>query len=269
MSSLQNDTSPRSKISAFIVTFNEEDQIKACLDSLSFCDEIIVVDSFSTDKTKEIATACGAKIIERKWHGYIDQKAFGLSQCTYDWVINLDADERVNSELKESILEVLRKDSLSPIALAGYECNRVVYFLDRWWRRGGWYPEYRLRFLRRTKVSWGGKEPHEKAVPNGPVGKLAGEIEHHSFDDLDDQLRRLVKYSSIAAKEYYESGARVGPIQLLVSPVVRVIKFLLLKQGFREGMAGLIVAVNEGFYTFMKYAKVWEMQRSSKIDERK
>ncbi len=249
-------------ISAFIVSMNEEDHIEACIRTLDFCDEIIVIDSHSTDRTREIAASLGARVIERDWKGYVDQKTFGLSQCSHDWVVHLDADERVSPELRASILRALSDPASAE--LAGFECNRVVFFLDRWWRRGGWYPEFRLRFFRRSAVKWSGTEPHEKVVALGPVARIEGELEHFSWDDLEDQLKKLHKYSTLSARALYQEGRRAGALQIIFSPLVRFLKFYLLKRGFREGMAGLIMALNEAFYTFMKYAKLWEMHFNAK-----
>lgn len=262
----QDTKTKRSKISAFVICMNEEDQIEDCLSTLSFCDEIVVIDSFSTDRTVEIAKNMGAKVIQRPWPGYREQKSFGLTVCTHSWVINIDADERVSPELRDRVLEVLereqreKEEGKSTTVADGYYVNRVVFYLERWWRQGGWYPEYRLRFFRRELTTWGGVEPHEKPIVQGRTEILPGELQHFTYKNLDEQLSRLHSLSSIAAREEFKSGERAGLFSILVNPCLRVIKFYLLKKGYREGKAGLVVALAEGYYTFMKYAKIWELE---------
>lgn len=271
----------RSEISAFLITYNEERNIRACLESISFCDEIVIIDSFSTDRTLEIAQKFGAKVIQRPWPGYREQKSFGLAATTKEWVLNLDADERVSPELQENILQVLREDyqkkkEASPrlgADISGYYINRVVFYLGRWWRRGGWYPEYRLRFFRRNRASWGGVDPHERALVEGETARLDGELQHFTYRNLGEQLTRLHHYATLAANEEFKIGNRATFSKLFFNPFIRIFKFFFLKGGFREGSAGLIVAIAEGYYTFMKYAKLWEMafiaeQEKHSADER-
>lgn len=248
-------------ISAFVVCFNEEENIAECLESMSFCDEVLVIDSFSTDNTVSIAESLGARVIQRKWPGYREQKSFGLSQVKNEWVLNLDADERVSPELANSIQRVMSRQMEGLDSdVNGYFINRVVFHFGRWWRLGGWYPEYRLRFLRKSKTVWGGVEPHEKPEVSGKTERIEGELYHYSYKDFDDQLRRMQHFSTAAAKELYQNGKRVSILTIFFNPIFRVIKFFIFKRGFREGIAGLIVAMTEGYYTFMKYAKIWELQ---------
>jgi len=248
------------KLSGFVVTYNEERNIRECLESVSFCDELIVVDSHSTDRTREIAAECGARVIERDWPGYLLQKSFACDQCANDWVLLIDADERVTPELKEQILQALGRRGPE----VGFELNRVNYFLGRWWRRGGWYPEYRLRLFRRSESEWNGIDPHEKVIPRGKVGQLHGELLHFSFADIEQQTLRHLKYAKLAAAQIIQSGEVVGWKQLTWNPIVRFFKFYFLKYGYREGICGLVVAMNEGFYTFLKYAFAWEIQHNAR-----
>jgi glycosyltransferase involved in cell wall biosynthesis len=257
---------PRAKVSAFVICFNEEKHIKECLESLSFCDEIVVVDSNSTDQTPQICQALNVRLIQRDWPGYKEQKSFGLSQTTYEWVINLDADERISSELRDEIISVLERDAENSAGMLNkgfsvadaYEVSRVVYFLGRWWRRCGWYPEYRVRFFRKSKIVWGGKDPHEKPRVLGQQARLGGEILHFTYENIEGQLKQLNHFAAIAAGQEWERGNRANIWHLIVNPTIRFLKFFLFKQGFREGMAGFIVAVNEAFYTFSKYSLLWE-----------
>ncbi len=257
---------PRDLISAFVITFNEADRIADCLNSLEFCDEIVVIDSFSTDATVQIAESLGAKVIQRPWPGYREQKAFGLRSVTHDWVLNVDADERVSIELQQSILAVLensakhRRSSQQPFEIEGYYINRVVFYLGRWWRLGGWYPEYRLRLFQKSKVTWGGVDPHERPEVSGPTERIEGELQHLTYRNMADQFIRLQAHSTIAAREEFALGKRFSLLKLLFNPFVRSIKFYMFKKGYREGVAGVIVAIAEGYYTFMKYAKLWECE---------
>ena len=262
----------REKISAFIIAFNEEDQIEACVRSVLFCDEVLVIDSFSTDRTVEIAKALGARVVQRAWPGYREQKAYGLASSTHEWVLNLDADERVTPALQQEILDVLkeqkrRRDAGKEVGteVAGYYINRVVFYLGRWWRLGGWYPEYRMRFFRKSTVTWGGIDPHEKPIVEGRTSYLKGELEHYTYHNLDEQFQRLHSLSTLAAREDFKRGKRASLFKLIVNPLLRVLKFYVVKKGYREGQAGLIVAVAEGYYTFMKYAKLWEHEFNERL----
>ena len=264
------DEPAREKLSAFVICYNEEDQIRECLESLSFCDEIVVIDSFSKDRTVEICNEMGAKVIQRPWPGYRAQKAFGLEATAHAWVVNLDADERVSPELRDSILKVLQEEhrqrsdsAMREDAFDGYEISRVVHYLNRWWRKGGWYPEYRVRFFRKSRVTWGGVDPHEKPIVDGKIGRLEGELFHFTYTDMNEQFSRLHAHSTVAALEEYKRGKDATLKHLLVNPFLRILKFYVLKKGYREGRAGLIVAVIEGYYTFMKYAKLWEMRHGA------
>jgi glycosyltransferase involved in cell wall biosynthesis len=262
-------TSTRSTISAYIICKNEESHIRRCLQSVAWCDEIVLVDSGSTDATLAIAREFTSLIHVREWSGYGDQKNFALSLCTCDWVLNLDADEEVSSELKSSLFEILaEKDSTT----AGYFLLRVVNFLDRWWYAGDWYPEYRLRFGKRCLFSWSSDPIHEKARVQGKKRKLRGALYHYTYQDITHQVRRINEYSSLMAAK---KTALINPnkfllhylilASILIRPLFRFIRFYILKRGFLYGVAGLIVALNDSYYVFLKYAKLWEaLQETSK-----
>jgi glycosyltransferase involved in cell wall biosynthesis len=253
-----NDTS-RSTISAFIVCCNEERQIRRCLESVAWCDEIIIVDSGSNDKTLEICREFTNKITHQDWQGYVKQKRFALEQCSCDWVLNVDADEEVSTELKEEILAILRSDRTGArTTVNGYYLNRVVFFLERWWRKGGWHPEYRLRLCRRSATTWGGQDPHEKASVSGSTARCKSELHHYSFTDLTDYMRRMNTLSSNATNTLLNRGVRPSLIAITLRPVARFFKFYVTRKGYREGTAGFIVAVIEATAVFLKYAKVWE-----------
>lgn len=246
----------REKISAFVICKNEEDKIARCLTSLAWCDEILVVDSGSTDRTLEIVRRFPqSRVIVRPWPGHRAQKQFALEQCLYPWIVNLDADEELSVDLRNRMLQVLRQGT----RFSGFELCRVVYFLERWWDRGGWHPEYRLRFFRRDSASWGGIDPHEKAIVEGPIGRLKGFILHYSFLDISDFVDTQNRFSTLAAHKLHEQGVRSGMVKIIFRPLVRFMKFFVLKGGYREGRAGLIVAGIEALGTFLKYAKLWKL----------
>jgi len=267
-----NKEKSHAPVSAFVICFNEEDFIEDCLKSLEFCDEVLVIDSFSTDRTVEICKKYGVTVIQREWPGYKEQKAFGLSQCSNDWALNLDSDERISPELRESILAVLKKakESGNDSVASGYDINRLVYFLDRWWKKGGWYPEYRLRLFQKKDIVWGGQDPHEKPICSGKTEKLEGDIHHYSYVDFEDQVMRLRKYAKIVAEQEYAAGKRSRVFKLFLNPSVRFFKFYFLKQGFKEGLPGFIVAILESYYTFLKYVFLWELDyEATKIKDTK
>ena len=262
---MNTGTPPKATVSAFIVCCNEERQIRRCLASLSWCDEIIVVDSGSTDATVAICKEFSAVVSYRSWSGYVDQKRHALSLCSCTWVLNLDADEEVSPELATELQEITRRDAIGQVPHDGYLLNRVVFFLNRWWRKGGWYPEYRLRFCRRANTTWGGADPHEKATVTGTTARCRGELFHYSFSDLSDYVRRLNTLSANAALTLMERGASFSRVYLIARPVARFIKFYIVKRGFREGVAGFIVALIEAYGVFLKYAKLWELRSGASI----
>jgi glycosyltransferase involved in cell wall biosynthesis len=257
--------STRSEISAFVICLNEEKRIRRCLESLKWCDEIIIVDSGSTDATLDICREYTSKIFHNDWPGYVAQKRFGLELCTREWVLNLDADEEVSDALRDEILrEVL--DPKRSTGINGFFISRVVNYMNRWWRRGGWYPEYRLRLGRKAHTSWGGHDPHEKALVSGPVKRLGGELFHYTYFDITDHVRRLNSYSSTAARSLFSHGKRSSSRKLFLNPLSRFFKFYILKKGFLEGFPGFLVACLEGYYVFLKYVKLWELERLSKFN---
>lgn len=254
---------PRATVSAFIVCCNEERQIRRCLESLTWCDEIIIVDSGSNDRTLEICREFTSNISHRTWSGYVEQKRHALSLCSGTWVLNLDADEEVSPELAAELQDILRQDSIGQIAHNGYYLNRVVFFLNRWWRKGGWYPEYRLRFCRRSATTWGGEDPHEKASVTGTTQRCRGELFHYSFADLTDYARRLNTLASNAATTMQRKGVRHSSLNIIFRPLARFFKFYITKRGFREGVAGLVVALIEAYGVLLKYSKLWELTMTS------
>lgn len=252
----------RAPLSACIVAYNEADRIGRCLTSLAFCDEIVVVDSHSTDATREIAVAHGARVIERDWPGYRAQKQFAMDVCSHDWVLNLDADEVVSPALREEIL-ALREHGFAPAA--GYAMPRCTEYFGRMIRRGAWYPDRKLRLVDRRRAHWSGREIHEKMRADGPVHRLRGELEHYSYRDLADQIARLERYAELMARALHAEGRRARWWHLWLSPAWRGFRDLVLKRGLLDGWRGFAIATIEMNYVRQKFLKLWLLERGLPI----
>jgi glycosyltransferase involved in cell wall biosynthesis len=247
-------TTPREPISCCIICFNEEPNIRRCLESVKWCDEIVVIDSFSTDRTVEICREYTSRIIQRPWPGYVEQKRFALAQTTHEWVLNVDADEEVSPGLRQEILFVLQRNDP---AVDGFYIPRLVYYLGRWWRRG-WYPGYRLRLFRKAKVRWGGVDPHEKVLLRGHADRLHGDLYHYTYENIRDHLRAVNGLTDVAVREHALRGKHTKARELLLRPFWRFLRFYLLRGTVTYGVPGFFVAVTSAFYVFLKYAKLWE-----------
>jgi glycosyltransferase involved in cell wall biosynthesis len=251
----------RVPVTACIITCDEEDNLPDCLASLEgLCAEIVVVDSGSTDRTVDLARRAGARVIETDWPGHVAQKTRAVEAAETDWVLCLDADERLSPELRAEIETVLGGD---PVA-AAYSFPRLTRYLGRWIRHGGWYPDRKVRLFDRRRGRWGGVDPHDHVEVDGPVVKLRGDLHHHTYRDLSDHLRFIDRYTTIAAKEKRAAGERFRLHRLVLRPVGKVLRMYLLRVGFLDGLAGLVVAVLGGTYVFLKYAKLWELERREK-----
>ena len=243
------------KITACITAMNEEDKIEACLAALTWCDEIIVVDSFSTDRTVEICKRYTPRVVQHKWEGYIAQKNFIRSLASHPWVLFVDADEVVSPDLRKAIEEEFAR---GPGDIVGYSFPRLVYHLGRWIRHGEWYPDLKLRLFRKDKGYSGGQEPHDRVVLDGPSKTLHAPLYHFTYDDLSDQIETLNRFSSISAHEKYSDGRRFRWSDLLFRPIWRFFKAYILKRGFLDGRAGFIIAAASSFGVLAKYAKIAE-----------
>ncbi len=243
----------RERVSCTIICCDEEDSIRDALESVTWCDEIVVVDSFSRDRTLDICREYTDRIYQRPWPGFVEQKAFALAQARHPWVLNLDADERVSPELRREVEEVLRQPRAD-----GFYVPRLVYYLGRWWRRGDWYPDYRLRLFRRDKVVWGGVDPHEKVILRGRSARLHGPLWHYTYRDIGDHLATINRFTGVAARELLLRRRQASVADLLLRPFWRFLRFYALRGGFTQGLAGLFVAQSASFYVFAKYAKLWE-----------
>ncbi|MGH7817814.1 MAG: glycosyltransferase family 2 protein, partial [Candidatus Binatia bacterium] len=232
-----------------------------CLESLGWCDEIVVVDSFSSDRTPEICRRYADRFVQRQWTGYRDQKAYAHSLATKDWVLLVDADERVSAELRQEMLDVLARDDHE---YGGYAVPRLVYYLRRWWWRGGWYPDYDVRLFRRERAAWSGSEPHEQILIDGKVRRLRNPLEHFTYRNIADHIERINRFTSISSGELKRENSRWRLSDALLRPAARFFRFYILKRGFMEGFAGFYVALTAAVYVFLKYAKLWELELEEK-----
>jgi glycosyltransferase involved in cell wall biosynthesis len=248
------------KISATIITFNEEQNIEAALESLAWADEIIVVDSQSTDRTVEIARRFTDRIFVRAWLGYSAQKNFAAEQARYDWVFNLDADERVSPELAREIEQL--KSGPAPDA-AGFEIPRATFYLGRWIKHSGWHPDFKLRLYNRNAGRWRGEFVHESVEISGKVKRLKGEILHHTVRNASEHHQRIDRYTTLAAKESYSHGKRACFASMLIAPIATFVRSYFFKLGFLDGIPGLAIAYFAAHYVFLKKLKLWEMVRES------
>jgi len=231
------------KISATIITFNEQSNIKAACESVAWADEVVVVDSNSTDQTRELAEACGARVITNAWPGFGAQKQFAVEQATHEWIFSLDADERVSDELRNSI-QSLRSANESELA-DGYEIARRTYYQQRWIRGGGWYPDRQLRLFRKSKGRWKERHIHESVTmnPGARVGRLAGDLLHYTSQDAAHHHRMIgERYAPLAALQMFEDGRRTSVLGVASAGPAAFIRSLILKGGLRDGFAGFTIA---------------------------
>lgn len=250
------------KISATIIVRNEEDNLADVCETLSWADEIVIVDSDSTDRTVEIAKRYTDKVFNREFKGYQDKHEYADSLATGDWIFWIDADERVTPELQNSIQELR---SRPPEELAeGYRIARKTFFLGKWIRHSGWYPDLQMRLYRKDASYWDGIAPHQIAHVNGRIEKLQGELLHYTKRSLSEYHRVVDSYSTLGAEHLYARGVRTGGLGILGRAIAAFFRTFILKQGFRDGVVGLIIAFFGGYGVFLKYAKVWEQNNDPK-----
>ncbi len=247
-----------SGLSACIITFNEADRIEACLRSVSFCDEIVVVDAHSTDATRELASACGARVIERDWPGYRSQKQFAVESARHDWVLCIDADERVSAALAAEIV-ALRARGFA--AAAGFSVPRITDYFGRFLRHGNAYPDRLVRLFDRRRGGWCGYEIHENTRIDGPAVRLHGLLEHYSYRSLSDHQNRMQRYAELMAQAMYARGERCGLLPVLLNPQWRFVRGYLLRLGFLDGWRGLLFALIEAGYVRRKYLGLYARSR--------
>ncbi|MEQ1575029.1 MAG: glycosyltransferase family 2 protein [Vicinamibacterales bacterium] len=245
------------KVSVTIISLNEADHIGSAIESAAWADEVIVVDSGSTDRTVDIARAAGATVVCRAWPGYVEQKNHAASLAAHDWIFSLDADERITPSLASEIRQLLAQEP----SRRGYRVPRVTFHLGRWMRTTDFYPDFQTRLYDRRAARWRGRHVHESVAVDGESGQLTNELEHRSYRDLSDHLDRINHYSTLAARQMHESGRRAGPLDLLLHPPAAFIRNYLLRRGFLDGTAGLLISLVNSYSVFLKFAKLWEMQR--------
>ena len=238
-------------LSAIIITRNEARNIAACLDSVAFCDERIVVDCGSDDDTVKIAVAAGATVVTRPWTGFGAQKNFALSQARGDWALSIDADERVSAPLAAEILSTIRSASA-----CGYEIGRLSIFLERPMRHSGWFPDYVLRLFRREKARFSDDLVHERVICEGPIGRLSGVLDHHPVLRLEDALRRVDSYSTAGA-EMLAASRRVSFSSGITHGMWSFLRAYVVKLGFLDGREGFLLAVANAEGTYYRYMKAW------------
>lgn len=258
-------THSRPGLSACIIAMDEEDRIGDCIDSLAFCDEILVVDSHSRDRTRELAAERGARVIERDWPGHVAQKEFAIRAARNDWVLCIDADERISAPLRGEI-ERLRDASFPE--KAGWRMSRLSSYLGRWMRRGAWVPDWQLRLFDRRRCRWGGHDPHDHVEAEGSVGVLGGRLLHHPYRDLAEHLRTIDRYTTTMAEGMHARGVRASSLDLLVRPASRFLRAYVLKRGFLEGWRGFLQACLAAHYGRMKYAKLLVLQHGEATRKR-
>lgn len=243
-------------ISAVIITCNEESRLAACLASVSFANEIVVVDSGSSDRTLEIALQYGARIFRQEWLGFGRQKQYAVTCASHDWVLCLDADERVSDALRASIENAMENPAYGAYRFA--RCNR---FMGRWLKHGEGYPDWSLRLFHRAHSRWSEDDIHEKVLVDTSVGTLRGDLMHESEESLAAYLDKQNRYTTLQAQTLHGQGKRAGIGQLLVSPLLRFVKFYLVRRGFLDGVPGLVHIAIGCFNSFAKYAKLMELNK--------
>lgn len=242
------------EVSVAIMTLNEEQKIERCLKSVSeVADEILVVDSFSTDRTEEICKKYGARFVQHKFEGFVEQRKYCIENAAYDHILCIDADEELSKELIASILQAKHDWTHD-----GHEMNRLNSICGHWMRHSGWYPDRKLRLFDRRKMSVKGKNPHEEIVMNSgsSIGHLKGDLLHYTYDTVEDQIRQINRFTEIQAKEKFERGKKACYLEIIFSPPYKFIRHYFFKLGFLDGYFGYLICRNMAHSTFLKHAKL-------------
>ncbi len=249
-------------ISAYVLTYNNESTIDRALQSVAFADEIVVVDSYSTDGTLELVRQHTDTVIQRAWPGFRDQYQFAQEQCTHDWVLFIDADEEVSAALADEMIKVLEENVKleDDRQIHGFQAQRRTFFMDRWILHGGWVPDREIRLYNRRHGSWKGAL-HAKVEVESNVSEFRHYYYHYTYADVSAQLQTLNKYSTTASEDMDREGGKASLVHMIGNPIFRFLREYVLKRGFLDGMPGFIIAVNNSHYVFNKYAKLWERQK--------
>jgi glycosyltransferase involved in cell wall biosynthesis len=241
-----------------VITKNEERNIGDCLQSVTWADEVIVVDAQSTDRTTVIAKTYTDRVYVRPWPGYGPQKNFGIDQVEAEWVLVLDADERVTPDLQG---EICRTIAAAPAEVGGYEIPRRNYFYGEWLRGGGVYPDRQLRLFRRSAGRYDDVLLHERLQLTGQIARLESPLIHHSIPTVQHHVRKIARYSVLAAQEKLRRGGHLGGAGLAASHLMTIFRVYILRRGYRDGIPGLLFAVLSGMHTFLKYARAYELRQ--------
>lgn len=247
--------------SVVIVTKNEERNIGNALESVKDFEDIVVVDSFSEDRTVQICKEYTDRIFQHKWQGYAKQKQIAIDYAKKDWVFLLDADERMSPELKKEISNLFTDKT--KIVYQGYYIPRKNYFLGKWIKHSGWWPDYTIRLFRKDSSQVQQREVHEKIIVKGQIGYLKNPLEHYTYETISEFISKMQNYSTLSAKEIIKEKIPLTMLflKMTINPIFTFIKMFLLKQGFRDGFHGFILSVLYSFYTFLKYLKTWELKK--------
>ena len=252
------------KLSVLIITFNEEKNIEKCLDSVKdVADEIVVVDSFSTDRTEEICKKFDVKFIKQKFLGYIEQKNYAQPHTKFDYILSLDADEALSEELKNSILEEKKKFKYN-----GYTMNRLTNYCGKWIKHSGWYPDTKLRLFKSDSGKWGGINPHDKFIQNTKIktAHLKGNILHYSYYTVEEHLKRVENFSDIAAKALFQSGKKTNIFKIIFSSILKFIRNYFFYRGFLDGRQGYIICKLAARTTYLKYLKLKKLNKKKGVN---
>ncbi|HYZ85492.1 MAG TPA: glycosyltransferase family 2 protein [Bryobacteraceae bacterium] len=239
------------KLSATIITQDEERNIARAMESLRCCDEIVVVDSGSTDRTPELAAKLGARVIDSPWGGYARQKNFAAEHARYDWVLSIDADEALSEALEAEIWQIKKNGPRHD----AYTMPRLAQYLGRWILHSGWYPDRKVRLYHRERARWVGQYVHESVQVDGTIGHLESDLLHFTCDSLSEHLKTLDRYTTLAAEQLVSQNAHNGWTKLVCDPMWTFLRTYFLQQGYRDGLEGLTIAQMAAFYNFLKHAK--------------
>jgi glycosyltransferase involved in cell wall biosynthesis len=242
-------------ISATIITLNEQGNLARAIESLRCCDEVVVVDSGSSDTTMEIAARLGARVVESPWRGYAGQKNFAAQQAAQDWILSIDADEALSEALEADIWRIKKHGP----EFDAYTMPRMAKYLGRWILHSGWYPDRKVRLYDRRKAHWVGEYVHETVKVDGRVGHLQYNLLHYTFDSLSEHLKSMDRYTTLAAEEIVAQGRKVNIEDLLLSPLWTFVRTFVFRAGFLDGVEGLTIAFMAAFYNFLKFAKARNM----------
>ena len=251
------------QITGMIICKNEAARIEACLRSLEFCDEIVVVDSGSTDGTLDIVRSFSTRVFERPFVSWNDQKDFGRENSSCKWVLNIDADEVVTSELREELLKIVAQDDS---ICAGARMPFRTHYRNKWVKTCGYYPDYHTRFVRQDKAYWDKEAVHDRVVVDGTVTTLKGHMDHFSFESIDDFIQKSCGYANAFAVRAHQNGRRSGFLSMLVRPAFRFTKAFFFQRGFLQGGLGFLIAGLQAYEVFQKYSRLWELNQLGEAD---